>query len=192
MSRKIAIVGAGQSGLQTGIGLLKAGYDVSILSSRTGEQIQSGKVTSSQCMFDKALQNERDLGIHFWDDRCPDVEGIGLRVTDPANTDNNLIEWAARLDKPAQSVDQRVKIPVWMDEFVRLGGDLQIRDVDIDVLEELARQYELILIAAGKGDIAGLFERDDQRSTFDKPQRALALTHVHGMKPSGSFSRVAF
>jgi 3-hydroxyisobutyrate dehydrogenase-like beta-hydroxyacid dehydrogenase len=34
MTRKIAIVGAGQSGLQTGIGLLKAGYDVSILSNR--------------------------------------------------------------------------------------------------------------------------------------------------------------
>jgi hypothetical protein len=134
MTRKNAIVGAGQSGLQTGIGLLKAGYDVSILSNRTGEQIKAGKVMSSQCMFDMALQNERDLGVNYWDKDCPPVEGIGLRVPDPAKPGSNLIEWAARLDKPAQSVDQRIKMPVWMDEFVRLGGDLQIRDVDIDVL----------------------------------------------------------
>ncbi|MBV1789099.1 FAD-binding oxidoreductase [Marinobacterium sp. D7] len=192
MTRKIAIVGAGQSGLQTGIGLLKAGYEVSILSNRTGEQIKAGKVMSSQCMFDMALQNERDLGINFWENDCPPVEGIGLRVPDPANAGSNLIEWAARLDKPAQSVDQRVKMPVWMDEFVRLGGDLQIRDVDIDVLEELAQAYDLVLVAAGKGDIVGLFERDSVRSTFDKPQRALALTYVHGMQPVEPFSRVAF
>ncbi|GGB86993.1 hypothetical protein GCM10011352_11090 [Marinobacterium zhoushanense] len=192
MTRKIAIVGAGQSGLQTGIGLLKAGYEVSILSNRTGEQIKAGKVMSSQCMFDMALQNERDLGINFWENDCPPVEGIGLRVPDPANAGSNLIEWAARLDKPAQSVDQRVKMPVWMDEFVRLGGDLQIRDVDVDVLEELAKAYDLVLLAAGKGDIVGLFERDAERSTFDKPQRALALTYVHGMKPMEPFSRVAF
>jgi hypothetical protein len=192
MTRKIAIVGAGQSGLQTGIGLLKAGYEVSILSNRTGEQIQAGKVMSSQCMFDMALQNERDLGVNYWDKDCPAVEGIGLRVPDPAKPGSNLIEWAARLDKPAQSVDQRIKMPVWMDEFVRLGGDLQIRDVDIDVLEELAKAYDLVLIAAGKGDIVGMFERDAERSTFDKPQRALALTYVHGMKPMEPFSRVAF
>ncbi|WP_432695892.1 styrene monooxygenase/indole monooxygenase family protein [Marinobacterium sp. YM272] len=192
MTRKIAIVGAGQSGLQTGIGLLKAGYEVSILSNRTGEQIKAGKIMSSQCMFDMALQNERDLGIDFWEKDCPPVEGIGLRVPDPANAGSNLIEWEARLDKPAQSVDQRMKMPVWMDEFVRLGGDLQIRDVDLDVLEELAVAYDLVLVAAGKGDIVGMFERDAERSTFDKPQRALGLTYVHGMKPMEPFSRVSF
>ncbi|WP_306805384.1 styrene monooxygenase/indole monooxygenase family protein, partial [Escherichia coli] len=37
-----------------------------------------------------------------------------------------------------------------------------------------------------------LFECDTARSRFDKPQRALALTYVHGMRPAPVFSRVAF
>ncbi|SIQ40135.1 styrene monooxygenase/indole monooxygenase family protein [Marinobacterium stanieri] len=192
MTRKIAIVGAGQSGLQTGIGLLKAGYDVTILSNRTGEQIRAGKVMSSQCMFDQALQSERDLGLNFWEHECPPVEGIGVTVPNPEKVGEKLIDWAAPLDNKAQSVDQRVKMPVWMDEFERLGGELKICDVGIAELEELAASYELVLVAAGKGEIVRMFERDDERSRFDKPQRALALTYVHGMTPKEPYSRVAF
>jgi hypothetical protein len=48
------------------------------------------------------------------------------------------------------------------------------------------------VLAAGKGEVVKLFERDAARSAFDKPQRALALTYVHGLKESSDFSRVAF
>ena len=60
--RKINIIGAGQSGLQLGIGLLKQGYDVTIYSDRTPEQIYNGTVMSTQCMFHTALQHERARG----------------------------------------------------------------------------------------------------------------------------------
>ena len=66
--RKIAIVGAGQLGLQLAIGLRKAGYEVIVLSAQTAEQIRAGRVTSSQCMFHSALEHERDLGINLWDE----------------------------------------------------------------------------------------------------------------------------
>ena len=49
---KITIIGGGQSGLQLGIGLLQNGYDVTVVSNRTPEQIRDGRVMSSQCMFD--------------------------------------------------------------------------------------------------------------------------------------------
>ena len=39
--KRIAIVGAGQSGLQLGLGLLAAGYEVTMFSNRTGEDIRS-------------------------------------------------------------------------------------------------------------------------------------------------------
>ena len=41
--RDIVIVGAGQAGLQLGIGLLDAGYDVTVVSNRTPEQIRDGQ-----------------------------------------------------------------------------------------------------------------------------------------------------
>lgn len=49
---------------------------------------------------------------------------------------------------------------------------------------------DLTIIAAGKGEIGKLFERDTARSTFDKPQRITSLTYVHGMKPREDFGGV--
>ena len=114
---KITIIGGGQSGLQLGIGLLQNGYDVAIVSDRTGEQIRDGRVASSQCMFATALDHERALGIDFWDDTCPPVEGIALAVPHPEIPGAKAIDWGARLDRVAQSVDQRVKFPRWMEHF---------------------------------------------------------------------------
>ena len=83
--RRIAIVGAGQSGLQLGLGLLDTGYDVTMITNRTADEIRQGKVMSSQCMFHTALQTERDLGLNFWEEQCPAVEGIGLALVNPEN-----------------------------------------------------------------------------------------------------------
>ncbi|MFJ9369998.1 styrene monooxygenase/indole monooxygenase family protein [Nocardia sp. NPDC101769] len=188
--RTITVIGAGQSGLQLGIGLLDAGYDVRIVSNRTGEEISSGRVSSSQCMFGSALARERALGLDFWTAECPDVEGIGFTV--PDGNGGKAISWAARLDLPAQSVDQRVKMPRWMREFTDRGGRLDIHDATLDDLEDYARESDLVLVAAGKGEIAKMFERDAARSTFDRPQRALSLTYVTGMTPREPHSAVSF
>lgn len=190
--RRIAIVGAGQAGLQLAAGLLAKGYHVTLATNRTGEEIRNGKVLSSQCMFHTALQTERDLGLNFWEDQCPAVEGIGLTVPHPEKPGEKLLSWAARLERYAQSVDQRVKMPVWMEEIVRRGGEVLIQDVGLPELEKLAASHDLVLLAAGKGEIVNLFPRDAERTTFQQPQRALALTYVKGMTPMSPFSRVAF
>lgn len=190
--RRIAIVGAGQAGLQLALGLLAKGYHVTLTTNRTGEDIRNGKVMSSQCMFNAALQSERDLGLNFWEDQCPAVEGIGLNVSNPANPNESLFSWSTRLDRYAQSVDQRVKMPVWLDEFARRGGEVIIQDVGVAELEQLSASHDLVLLAAGKGEIVNLFEKDVERTQFQQPQRALALTYVKGMTPMSPFSRVAF
>jgi hypothetical protein len=188
--RKITIVGAGQSGLQLGIGLLDNGYDVTIVSNRTVDDIRDGKVMSSQCMFDTSLSHERSLGLDYWADECPPVEGIGLTVPSPHG--GIAFSWAARLDAPAQSVDQRVKMPRWMTEFEHRGGKIDFLDAGLPELEDYASSSDLVIVAAGKGDVARLFERDAARSQFDKPQRALALTYVKGLQPRPDFSAVSF
>lgn len=187
---KVGIVGAGQAGLQLGIGLLGHGHQVVMLSNLTGAQIAAGRVTSSQCMFDAARSHERALDIAFWDEACPPVEGIGFALAGEGG--ERLLDWSARLDAPAQSVDQRVKMPRWMDEFEARGGELRIVDAGIAELEELARECDLVLVASGKGEIGRLFERDAEKSPFDKPMRSLALTYVHGMRPREEHSAVNF
>lgn len=190
--RKITIIGGGQSGLQLGIGLLKNGYKVRVVQNRTAEEIEKGKVLSSQCMFHNAVQNERDLGIDFWSDTCPPVEGINFMVPSPEKPGEKVVDWVGRLDRNAYSVDQRVKIPRWMAEFEKLGGTITIKDAGISDLELYARQDDLVIVASGKGEIGRLFERDAVKSAYDKPMRALALTYVTGMTPRPVHSAVCF
>jgi 2-polyprenyl-6-methoxyphenol hydroxylase-like FAD-dependent oxidoreductase len=187
---KILIVGAGQAGLQLALGLLADGHDVSVVSNRTGEDIRSGRVMSSQFMFDASLQTERDLVINFWEDECPVVEGVSFTV--PAPGGGKAIDWVGRLDRYGQSVDQRVKMPGWMEELERRGGKLVIHDVGASDLERYTEENDLVIVAAGKGEIVRLFERDPSRSPYDKPMRALALTYVTGMTPRPEFAAVCF
>lgn len=186
--RKINIIGAGQSGLQLGIGLLKNGYDVTIYSDRTAEQIYNGTVMSTQCMFDNALQTERDLSLNLWDSHAPALEGIALRIAGPDG--QPALNWSAKLDYPAQSVDQRVKFPAWMSLFEALGGKLVIKAVDTADLETM--DGDLTIVAAGKGAIGQLFTRDESRSPYNTPQRVLALSCITGLKPSGDLNAVTF
>ena len=189
---KITIIGGGQSGLQLGVGLLQSGYDVTVVSDRTPEQIRDGRVTSSQCMFANALDHARAVGLDFWEDTCPPVEGIALAVPHPEIPGAKVIDWGARLDRIAQSVDQRVKFPRFMEHFAASGGELVFHEAGLDDLERYAAESDLVVVAAGKGEIARFFERDAVRSQFDQPMRALALTYVTGMTPRPEFSAVCF
>src|SRR6476469_2151851 len=187
--RNITIVGAGQSGLQLGRGLLQNGYRVRLISNRTPEDIATGKVMSSQFMFNDSLQAERDLGINFWAKECPNTDALGVTIGAPDGS--KAVTWVYVLDKPGQAVDQRVKYPGWMKTFSERGGELVIHEAGVADLENYARGSDLVILAGGKGDIVKLFERDAERSPFDKPQRALALTYVTGCTPYAP-TRVAF
>lgn len=187
--RRIAIVGAGQAGTQLALGLLEHGYDVTLVTDRTANEIRSGQVMSSQCMFETALQAERTLGLNMWEQDCPSVEAIAFTL---AGQKEPAYSWQAPLDGPAQSVDQRVKVPAWLDLFADRGGKLVRRSAGSRDLEEYCRSHDLVIVSTGKGDLARLFARDAERSPFDQPQRVLALTYVTGMAPRPEGSAVSF
>jgi hypothetical protein len=188
--KSVGIVGAGQSGLQLAIGLRQAGYPVVLLSALTPEQIRNGRVTSSQCMFGTALEHERRLGMNQWDELCPAIDGIEFAVA--GGGAEPQIRWDARLERPARSVDQRLKMPRLMEQFSTLGGELRFQDVHLQDLEDLTRECALVVVSAGKGAIANIFERDPVRSEIDRPMRALALTYVKGLVPRPAFAAVCF
>jgi hypothetical protein len=181
MSRKILIVGAGQSGLQLAHGLLQAGYQVTLMSARTADEIRGGRVMSTQAMFDAALQHERDLGINFWEDEAPHFDGIGFSLAGPGGS--LALDWTGHLDAYAQSVDQRVKMSGWMEAFEQRGGRVIIHGVTVSDLDRLAPRYDLTIVAAGKGELVQLFGRDPSHSPYASPQRALSVAYVRGLEP---------
>ncbi|MBD0696149.1 styrene monooxygenase/indole monooxygenase family protein [Streptomyces sp. CBMA123] len=179
--RRILIVGAGQAGLQLALGLQSHGYDVTLLTDRDAQEVRDGRVLSSQCMFDSALRTERALGLDLWAERAPRIEGLGVSVGTPDGT--RVIDWVGRLDAYAQSVDQRLKMSTWLETFAERGGRVELRQVSPADLEHLAGSYDLVLVASGKGKLAALFERDEERSPYQRPQRALAVSYVYGLAP---------
>jgi hypothetical protein len=181
--RRILIVGAGQSGLQLGLSLLAEGYDVTIMSARTPDEIRRGWVMSTQAMFDVALQTERKYGLNLWEDETPRIEGLHVSLSAPPG--ERALRIQGDLDAYAQSTDQRVKMAAWLELFEQRGGTVHYQGVttsDLDGLTTLGR-YDLTIVAAGKGDLVGAFDRDPARSPYTAPQRGLAVAYVHGMTP---------
>jgi hypothetical protein len=184
--RKILIVGAGQAGLQLALGLQAHGYDVTVMSNRTPDEIRGGPVTSTQCMFGVALQHERDLALNFWEAQAPDIHGLGITVAVPDGEGapyRRRVDWLGRLDRPAQSVDQRVKMAGWLETFAERGGKVVVHGASVADLDYFSRVYDLVLVAAGRGDVVSLFPRDAARSPYRTPQRALAVAYVDGLGP---------
>lgn len=187
--RRIAIIGAGQSGLQLALGLVDNNYEVTLVSDRAAEQIRAGRVLTSQCMFDTALRIERDRGLGLWDAETPNLEGLAVTIGDGEG--GAAIRWAELMARPAQSTDQRLKMSAWLDLFETRGGTVLIMEAGLDELEALAQDHDLVIVASGKGEIGGIFERDDGLSPFDRPMRALGMIYLQGLAPRTDFNAVS-
>ncbi|CAL9593294.1 Styrene monooxygenase StyA [Nocardiopsis dassonvillei] len=192
--RRILVVGAGQSGLQLALGLLAEDYDVTLVGPDGPEEVRAGRVTSTQCLFGPALRRERRHGLSLWEDAAPRIRGVGLRVAHRDGGAAPALAWRGALDEPARSVDQRLKLSAWLDLFVRGGGRLVRHRVRPGELAGLAAEYELVVVATGRGGLAEVFPRDAARSPHEAPQRSLALVYAAGAAPhpdGPSLSRTA-
>lgn len=177
--RNVAIIGSGQAGLLAAHGLLKAGYQVTLYSDRTADQwLNESRPTGTAARFDRSLAFERELGLNHWEKEAPKGEGVHLTFC-PAK-DNQLLTLAGRLENYFTAVDLRLQSHRWMADFVARGGKLEIENVTVARLDDIAAAHELTIVAAGRAELCNLFERDAERSVYDKPQRNLAMIITTG------------
>ena len=177
--RKILIVGAGQSGLQLALSLQAEGYDVTVMSARTPDEIRGGWPTSTQGMFWPALDREREYSLNLWDNVATPIEGISAALAPAPGV--QALSFYGPWDHPGQSVDQRVKMAAWLELFEERGGRTIYHSVMTSDLAGLAALYDLTIIAAGKGEIVELFDRDASRSKHTAPGRHLAAIYLNGV-----------
>ncbi|RDH40461.1 MAG: FAD-binding oxidoreductase [Candidatus Aquirickettsiella gammari] len=180
--RNISIIGAGQAGLQLGIGLLKSGYNVSIYTRQKAEEVLNGNILSSPSMFHSALQCERKLGLNFWDKICPENKTVTYTLSKATKPEITLY-WQGKTSQSYQAIDQRLKFSYWMEEFTRLGGQLIVQTVVIKDLNCITEQQDLTIVTGGKGEISQLFPIDESRSIFNKAQRVLCCLYVKDVEP---------
>jgi hypothetical protein len=177
--RRIAIIGSGQAGLLAAHALLKAGYETTVYSDRTPEQwLNESRPTGTATRFDMSLQFEYELGLNSWENDAPWTDGAHMTICPVPG--NRMLTLAGRAKRPAVSIDLRLQSYSWMHEFTRRGGRIEIEKVTVARLDEIAAENDLTVVATGKADLCNLFERDPQRSVYDKPQRHLAMVCVKG------------
>lgn len=188
-ARRIAIVGAGPAGTTLALGLLQQGYDVTLVSDRSPEQIRTGPVLSSQITFESALEVEAALGITDLLPTAPAIESLALRTS----WADGAVTMVAPFQTPARSVDQRLRISTVMDEIERLGGKLVLLSAGVEDVEALAADHDLVVVSTGRGSLTALFAVDEARSPYQEPQRFAVLSYLRGLRadPEGPVLRHA-
>ncbi|MCK6545302.1 NAD(P)-binding protein [Myxococcota bacterium] len=180
--RSIAVIGSGITGLATAHGLVRAGFEVTVYSDRTPDQwLNESRPTGTAARFEPALAFERELGLNHWEDVAP--KGRGVHLTFCPQRGNRLLTLTGRLDASYfQAVDVRLQSHRWMADLEARGGKIVLENVTIERLEALAREHDLVIVAAGRAELWKLFERDEARSVYSAPQRRLAMAMVKGAR----------
>jgi 2-polyprenyl-6-methoxyphenol hydroxylase-like FAD-dependent oxidoreductase len=179
---KVAVIGAGQAGLLAAHGLHQRGCEVVLYSDRSPEDfLEKARPTGTAARFQHSLDWERELGLEHWFDVAPKGEGVHLHFCPGEDVTNILLTLQGRLTDPFLAIDVRLQSATWMRELDEAGASIEVEHVTLERLDEIAAQHDLTLVAGGRGDVVKLFARDEARSTWTKPQRALAMVNVTGI-----------
>lgn len=178
--KNIAIVGAGQSGLQLGFELLnRAGFQVTLYTDKNAEQVLNSTAPPVPIQFNPSLGYEKDLKLNFWQQESAlHIDGVRFQLFAPQGEKVLTIE--APLQVKAQTIDLRLKFSTWLQEFEKRQGKVVIADINVDLLEKAAKAHDALFVATGKNGFNTIFEQDNAKTRYNKPQRHLALFYTKG------------
>ncbi|TQN28294.1 2-polyprenyl-6-methoxyphenol hydroxylase-like FAD-dependent oxidoreductase [Haloactinospora alba] len=172
----IGIIGSGIAGLHLGLFLRQHDIPVTIYSDRTPEDIGASRLPNSVAHHRSTLERERALGVEHWDPQEYGYFANHHHVNGPTP-----LEFRGDLRGPARALDYRIYLPRLIADFQERGGTFDIRAVKPETIVSLSEQHDLIVVAAGKGEIAGMFPRRADRSPYETPQRRLCVGLYHGV-----------
>ncbi|MBB5917524.1 2-polyprenyl-6-methoxyphenol hydroxylase-like FAD-dependent oxidoreductase [Nocardia transvalensis] len=180
-TRSAAIVGAGQTGVTAALGLLDAGFDVTVYSDRDQRSLRDDvPATGTALIFGEAQAAEAALGLTSYADTAPLHSGLTVKIAGPDRSE--LIEFDGAFDDYSGiAVDTRLKADDRLTAFQERGGRFVVEAVTPEKLDTIAAAHDLTLVATGRSGLSDLFAVDTQRTVYDAPQRTLLTVTVSGL-----------
>lgn len=179
--RKVAIIGAGLAGTTAGLGLVKAGFDVTIYSDRDRASLRNDvPPTGTAVYFGKSLEYDAEIIEDLYD--AGNSTGMSVRIFSGAGDARTAV---LAFDSPfkyrTQAVDTRLRADDRLERLLAGGGKFAVRAVLPRDLDEIASGVDLTLVATGKGGLSSLFPADPNRTVYAEPQRHLLLATFKGL-----------
>ncbi|WP_024804055.1 styrene monooxygenase/indole monooxygenase family protein [Nocardia sp. BMG51109] len=180
-TRSAAIIGAGQTGVTAALGLLDAGFDVTVYSDRDQRALRDDvPATGTALIFGEAQDAEKALGLSSYTDTAPLHSGLTVRIAGPDRSE--LIEFDGAFDDyTGVAVDTRLKADDRLTALQEGGGRFVVDTVTPEKLDTIAAAHDLTLVATGRGGLSDLFPIDADRTVYDAPQRKLLTVTVTGL-----------
>ncbi|MEC3956051.1 styrene monooxygenase/indole monooxygenase family protein [Nocardia sp. CDC153] len=180
-TRSAVVIGAGQTGVTAALGLLDAGFEVTLYSDRDQRALRDDvPATGTALEFGETQQAEAALGLDTYTARAPRHTGLSVRIAGPEREE--LIAFDGHFEGYAGvAVDTRLKADERLTSFQGRGGRFVVEQVTPERLDSLAAAADLTLVATGRGGLSELFEVDPARSPYAAPQRSLLTVTVTGL-----------
>ncbi|PSK96206.1 2-polyprenyl-6-methoxyphenol hydroxylase-like FAD-dependent oxidoreductase [Murinocardiopsis flavida] len=179
--RKIAIVGAGQSGLYLAHQLLDRGYDITLLTGQSTEEVRTGAPSVLQFTPPSVLAAERAAGLPVWAEHAPPIDRIRMQVRTPGGDAGFTGRFPGG---HTISVDRRLKMADWLEVFKEKGeatrrGRVITHGVTVSDLGYFTQMFDLVVVAVGGGVLGELFDVDPGRQGGAHP-RTIVQVYLDG------------
>jgi flavin-dependent dehydrogenase len=181
IKRKVAIIGAGLAGTTAGLGLVNAGFDVTIYSDRDRRSLRDdAPPTGTAVYFGKSLDYDAEIIENLYD--AGNSTGMSVRIfSGDGDARTPVLEFDAPFHYRAQAVDTRLRADDRLARFLARGGRFEVRAVAPQEVDAIAAKVDLTLVATGKGGLSSLFPVDPDRTVYGEPQRQLFLATFKGL-----------
>ncbi|MGC0365324.1 hypothetical protein ABH922_003308 [Rhodococcus sp. 27YEA15] len=180
--RSAAVIGAGLAGSTAALGLLDAGFDVTLFSDRERRSLRDDvPATGTAVYFGKSREADaqviEDLYAHG-----PHSTGMSTRLYSGSGDQSaNVLEFDPDFRYVAQGVDVRLRADDRIGRFLDRGGRFEVETVDAIELDTIAGEHDLTLVSTGKAGLASLFPLDAERTVYTEPQRHLLSVTLEGL-----------
>ncbi|MDR2790924.1 MAG: hypothetical protein LBB59_08140 [Campylobacteraceae bacterium] len=180
-NRKAAVIGAGIAGSSAALGLLDAGFEVTLYSDKSRKALRDDvPATGTAIYFGKPSQEADAQIIENLYGEESFTDGFSVRGYNPDKTPLLSFDVDFRYFR-AQAVDPRLRADDRIGRFIERGGTFITEEVNSDKLDIIAGKNDLTLVATGKGGLIDIFEIDKSRTVYSEPQRYLLTVNIAGL-----------